>query len=233
VAGLGLIIIRAACSNAIRSKGGNAQVRFAARRSIPAQAIALMKYRRGTPPVSKMSDNEDATASLGHAEELSVQHSPGATIPEFSQRPEDGTKVPSAIRGQNTGDVFPNNPTGPQAASQPAKFKGQVATRVIQAASSSSAGEGRAGSPTGQNVNWTGVAADRGEVAMVLNVRVMVLQERGAKRIDLGKPCRPEAQRCPGQRHRLDSRAHAAVNHESVAARPRQPPNPLSVPKNQ
>jgi hypothetical protein len=92
---------------------GNPFPRFAARRSIPAQAFALKKYRRGTPSISKMSDNEDATAPLGHSEELSVQHSPGATIPEFRQRPDDETKVPSSIRGQNTGDVFPDDPPRP------------------------------------------------------------------------------------------------------------------------
>jgi len=84
--------------SAIYSTAGSCFPRFAARRSIPAQALALKKYRRGTAPVSKMSDNEDATASLGHSEELSVQHSPGATIPEFRQRPEDGAKIPSAVR---------------------------------------------------------------------------------------------------------------------------------------
>jgi hypothetical protein len=84
---LGLVIVRATCSNAIRSKGGNALARFAARRRMPAQAFALKKYRHGTAPVSKMSDNEDAAAALGHSEELSVQDSPGATIPEFCQRP--------------------------------------------------------------------------------------------------------------------------------------------------
>jgi len=141
VTGLSLVIVRATCSNAIRSKGGNALARFAARRSIPAQALALKKYRCGTAPVSKMSDNEDATASLGHSEELSVQHSPGATIPEFRQRPEDGAKIPSAVRRQNTGDVFPDDPTGPKAASKSAKLDGQLTTRISQAASSSGNGE--------------------------------------------------------------------------------------------
>jgi hypothetical protein len=71
-------------------------LRFAARRSIPAQAFGLKKYRRGTTPVSKISDNEDAAAALGHSEVLSVQHSPGAAIPELNQRPEDGSKIPSS-----------------------------------------------------------------------------------------------------------------------------------------
>ena len=94
----GPIVVRTTCSNAVCSKGGNDLARFAARRSIPAQAFALKKYRCGRSPVSKMSDNEDSTASLGDSKELSVQHSPGATIPEFRQRPEDGSKVPSGIR---------------------------------------------------------------------------------------------------------------------------------------
>jgi hypothetical protein len=98
--------------------------------------LALKKYRRGTSPVSKMSDNEDATAALGHSEVLSVQHSPGATIPDVRQRPEDGSKVPSAIRRQDARDVFPDDPARPQSASKAAKLDGQVATRVIQAASS-------------------------------------------------------------------------------------------------
>ena len=117
---------------------GNSFPRLAARRSMPAQAFALKKYRRGTPPVSKMSDNEDATAPLGHSEELSVQHSPGAPIPEFRQRPDDGTKVPSSVRRQDAGDVFPDDPSRPQSASKAAKLNGQVATSIGQAASSSS-----------------------------------------------------------------------------------------------
>ena len=219
VAGLGLVVIRATCSNAIRSKGGNFLARFAARRSIPAQAFALKKYRRGTSPVSKMSDNEDATASLGHSEELSVQHSPGATIPEFRQRPDDGAKVPPAVRGQDTGDVFPDDPPRPQSASKPAKLDGQVATRILQAATSSGEGEGLAGSSSGQNVDWTAASFDRREVAKVGNVRVAVRQQRGAKRIDLGKPCRPEAQRLPGHGHRLNARTHAAVSQRNPSWR--------------
>ncbi len=132
------VVTPATCSRAAAKSAGNFFPRLAARRRIPAHALALKKYRRGTSPVSKMSDNEDATATLGHSEELSVQHPPGATIPEVRQRREDGAKVPASVRGQNSGNVFPDNPTGPKAASKPAKFEGQVATRVIQAASSSS-----------------------------------------------------------------------------------------------
>jgi len=62
---------------------------------MPAQALAVKKYRDGRSPVSKMSDNEDPTAALGDSEELSVQNSPGEPIPELAQRPEEAAKVPS------------------------------------------------------------------------------------------------------------------------------------------
>jgi hypothetical protein len=59
--------------------------------------LALKKNRCGRSPVSKISDNEHTTASLGHSEELSVKHSICEPIPELSQRPEEGTKVPSSV----------------------------------------------------------------------------------------------------------------------------------------
>jgi hypothetical protein len=65
---------------------------------MPLQAVALKKYRCGTAPVSKMSDNEDTPPPLRNSKELSVKHSVSEPIPEFDQAPEYGTKVPSSIR---------------------------------------------------------------------------------------------------------------------------------------
>lgn len=83
--------------------GGNARPRDSARRSIPAQALALKKHRCGTSPVSKTSDNEHTLPSLGdgasvavHSDKLSVKNSVGEPIPEEAQEPEEGTKVPSS-----------------------------------------------------------------------------------------------------------------------------------------
>jgi hypothetical protein len=45
--------------------------------------LALKKNRRGTSPVSKISDNEDATAALWYSGVLSVTNSVGEPIPEF------------------------------------------------------------------------------------------------------------------------------------------------------
>ena len=72
--------------------------RFPSLRSIPAQAVGLKKYRDGRPPVSKISDKEDSTATLGNSEELSVQDSVSKMIPAFSQRLGKGTEVDPAVR---------------------------------------------------------------------------------------------------------------------------------------
>jgi hypothetical protein len=70
---------------------------LAARRKIPEQALALKKYRCGTSPVTKISDNEDAAAALGNSEVLSVKNSVGEPIPELPQLPEKDSKRPSAV----------------------------------------------------------------------------------------------------------------------------------------
>jgi hypothetical protein len=57
-----------------------------------------------------MSDNEDAAPSLGYSEKLSVQDSPRDPIPEFDQYAEEGSKRPSVVNRQDTGDVLPHHP---------------------------------------------------------------------------------------------------------------------------
>jgi hypothetical protein len=57
-----------------------------------------------------MSDNEDATPSLGYSEMLSVKNSVGDPIPEFDQHPEKGSKRPSVVDRQDAGDVLPHQP---------------------------------------------------------------------------------------------------------------------------
>lgn len=88
-----------ATATSAASKGaGNLFPRRSARRRIPAHAFAESEYlARCGPVVSKTSDNEHTLAPLGQSEELSVQDSVGPPIPEVSQRPEDGSKVPSVV----------------------------------------------------------------------------------------------------------------------------------------
>lgn len=41
---------------------------------------------------------------------LSVQHSPAKAIPEFPQEREQGSKGPSSVLRENSGDVLPHDP---------------------------------------------------------------------------------------------------------------------------
>jgi hypothetical protein len=166
--------IEAACRSARLKSPGNVRPRLAARRRMPAQAFALKKYRCGSLPRSKMSDNEDATASLGHSEELSVQNSVSEPIPEFRQRPENGSKRPSSVNRQDTGHVFPDDPARPKAVSKPAKFDGQVATRITQSASSAGDGKGLARGSSNKKVNWPCVVSDLSEVSIIFDLGVPV-----------------------------------------------------------
>lgn len=77
------------------SASGSTRSRRSARRKIPDAAFGLKQYFRRSGAVSKMSDNDDTTASLGDSEVLSVQHSVGEAIPAFAQPPEDGTHPPA------------------------------------------------------------------------------------------------------------------------------------------
>ena len=127
--------------------------RFAARRRIPAQARGLKKYRCGTAPVSKVSDNEHTAASLGHSEVLSVKDSVGPPVPEFLQRREEGAKGPPPVRRQDSGDVFPDNPPGTESANHSEIDEGQLTTRISQSSSESGDGEALAGRSSNDNVN--------------------------------------------------------------------------------
>jgi hypothetical protein len=56
--------------------------------------LALKKNRCGTAPVSKMSDNEHATATLGNSKVLSVKHSPCEAVSAFDPRDDSAVLPP-------------------------------------------------------------------------------------------------------------------------------------------
>ncbi len=60
----------------------------------------LKQYADRCGPVSKTSDKDDSTTTLGDSEELSVQHSPRHAIPEVIQVADDGGHVPAAVDGE-------------------------------------------------------------------------------------------------------------------------------------
>jgi hypothetical protein len=217
VPSLPLIVICAARSNAVCSEGGNCLPRFAARRRIPLQAVALKKNRGGTSPVSRISDNEHASAALWNSEVLSVQHSVGEPIPEFDQPSEDGTKVPSSIARQDAGDVLPHQPSGPCAISKPEKLERQVATVVSQSASKAGDAERLAGGASDKKVNWPiFVGSDRGEVAVKRNIGVMVRQHSARECLDLGEEGGLPSERMPGGGCGFDAGTDGAVPHAAL-----------------
>jgi hypothetical protein len=146
-----------------------------------------------------MSDNEHATAPLWNSEELSVQNAVGEPIPEFRQPSEEGAKVPSAVRRQDSGDVLPYQPSGPCAISKPEVFEGQVATLVSQSASKAGDREGLAGRSSDKKVNWAIlIGSDRGEIAVTGRVRIMVLEQGARERLDLAIRSGFPSERMPG-----------------------------------
>ena len=181
---------------------------------MPLQAVALKKNRCGTSPVSKISDNEHAAAALWNSEVLSVQNSVGEPIPEFAQRPEDGTKVPSAVRGQDTRDVFPDDPARPFAVSKSHELKGQVATVVVQSASEASNAEGLAGGASNEKVDLAIlVPFDGGEVAVQRHAGIVVFEHGARERLDLGEGGGRPAERMPCKGCGFDAGADRDVSH--------------------
>ena len=162
-------------SNARRNVVGKALPRFSARRRIPLQAVALKKYRCGTSPVSKMSDNEDAAAALWNSEVLSVKNSVCDPIPELPQHPEEGSERPSSVDRQDAGDVLPNQPAGPQSASKASVLDRELATRSVHSRSESGDAEVLARGSAHEKIDWLMLCVlNLCEVAAVGHIRIMV-----------------------------------------------------------
>lgn len=120
---------------------------------MPLQLFELKKYRCGTPPVSKMSDNEHATAPLRNSEPLSVQHGIGdaevvraglfddAMVPPSSlgnlnrascKRREDRREVATVGAGEDARHVLPYQPADSESESKQSKFEREFTARVVQ-----------------------------------------------------------------------------------------------------
>ena len=86
-------------SNAIANASGSFFPLRVALFRIPCAALGDSEYfRRCSPVVSKMADNEDSTASLGDSEVLSVKHTPRDAIPALFQRSDNGSHISSFVR---------------------------------------------------------------------------------------------------------------------------------------
>ena len=172
---------------------GSALPRFSARRRIPRQAFAVKKYRCGTSPVSKISDNEHTTASLRDSEfevacshVLSVEHPICEPIPEFCQPCEEGSKIFSLVIGEDARNVFPHAPAGTITASEGEIGEHEVSTRVIKSTAKSRDTEALAGRSSDKQVNKSiRPLLEFGHVSAVRHVRVSVRQNCRRKGLDL------------------------------------------------
>jgi len=117
-----------------------------------------------------MPDNEDATTSLGHSEVASVQNSVGEPVPELSQRPEEGTKVPSSSRRQHAGDVLPDDPPRLKFLNKSEIDERQVTARVIQSSAESGDAEGLARCPTNEDIRCRRSDDFFGPVSVVIEI---------------------------------------------------------------
>jgi hypothetical protein len=174
--------------------------------------LALKKYRCGTSPVSKMSDNEDPPAALWNSEVLSVENSVSEPIPEFPQESEKHSKRSPSVNRQDAGDVLPYQPSGPQATSKVSELDGELTTLAVHSRSESGDAEILARCPGDQNVDCSMfIPFDFREVADVWHVGIVVLQDRGRELLYLGERKWHKAERIPSNRDGFNSRARRDV----------------------
>jgi hypothetical protein len=170
---------------------------------MPRQAVALKKYRCGTSPVSKISDNEDATAALGNSEVLSVKNSVGDPIPELPQEPEEGSKRPSSFDRQDAGDVLPYQPSGPEPTSKVSELDGELTTLSVHSGSETGDAEILARCSSDQKVDCS--AFNFRKVAMIWDLRIVVCQHRAGKLFNLSEADRTPTERMPSDCCRLNA----------------------------
>lgn len=125
------IIWPATALSAASKCAGNFFPRRSARRRIPRQHFGLKKYFCGAS-VSKMADNEQTAASLGHSVKLRVKHTPSDFVEwaggescvapavfrncwnDSGKASKHDCKVSPSIAGENSGDVLEDNPARPK-----------------------------------------------------------------------------------------------------------------------
>jgi hypothetical protein len=181
-------------SNASRRGGGSALPRTRARLKIPLAARAESAYRSLTV-ISKTSDNEHSTAALGNSEVSSIDHPPGAAIPDFGQRCEKDSKVSAFGRGEEPHDIFKDNPSWPKLICDPCELKEETGALTLEACSLAGNAEVLAGESSAEKVDGFGFSVDGANVIEDGCVRPMPSQHTSAPLVDLGLP--QDAHTCP------------------------------------
>jgi hypothetical protein len=112
------------------------------------------------PVSSSTSDNEHTPSSLRdgarvrfHSHELRVENSVGEPIPEFCHPPEQGTKIPSSVRRQDTWDVLPDGVPRLDLVDDGEPGEREVSSLVCESFAETGDGEGLTGRSAHENIN--------------------------------------------------------------------------------
>jgi len=165
------------------------------------------------------SDNEHTAASLGHSVVLSVEHPIGPPIPEFFQRPEDGSHVPSSVRRQKSRDVLDENPSGSNLINDTHELVEESAPLASQPSTASSHAEVLAGESSSDKVNSFNVTSERGHIVIKNSIGPVPAKDGLSSRVDLALP----AHLHPGP---LEAEVKAADAREEGTDFHLPPPNP-------
>jgi hypothetical protein len=142
----------------------------------------------GTGRVSKTSDNEHTAASLGHSEVLSVKHTVGPPIPEFSQRPKDGSHVPSSCARQKARDVLDENPSGSALISDTHELVEESGPFASQPSTASSHTEVLAGESSANKVNSLNVTSKGGHIVIQHSIGPVMAKHQLSRFVYLALP---------------------------------------------
>jgi hypothetical protein len=147
---------------------------------------------------------------LGQSEILSVQHPPGEPIPEFCQRPKEGSQRPSSVRRQDTGDVFPNKPLRLKYADQTAELQRERTSVALDSGAEAGNREILTRGSSDEDVNRGVVDGVRGvnelsKIAIVRYSGKAVGKQSRSKRIYFAEPRRFPPQRLPCNRCSLNA----------------------------
>jgi hypothetical protein len=168
-----------------------------------------------------MSDNEDTPPPLWHgslhavhSDVLSVKDAVGPPIPEFRQRPEEGSKIPSSVRRQDAGDVLPDQPFRAVAISNRKVGENEASTWVSKSRPKSGDGERLAGRSSDEKVDvFIRPLLETGHVPTIFNVGKTMRENSRRERLYFRKPRGAPSKRLPRDRSSLDAAAHATIDH--------------------
>ena len=189
---------------------------------MPAHARAVKKYFGSTfSGVSKISDNKDATASLGHSEKLRVKNSIRDPIPEDDHCPEDGTKIPSAVARQYSGDVLPKDPSRLESVEKSNKFKGEVTSLIFKPSTKARKRKRLARRAADEQIDvLIRSGFDRREITVQGRMREAMREHGAGKWVDLREKRRVPIKGLPCDGSGLDTRTDGAISeHISIIGR--------------